>query len=129
MIALVRTVDGCFALDLESGELEPAAGFEREPEPRLNLPRVLDAAESGSTVLALVDARPPLLVSHDAGRTWRESGRGLPSGRAVAAAAHEPDTLLYASRNRLYLSRDGGVFWRALEAELPEIERVALREA
>jgi hypothetical protein len=38
----------------------------------------------------------------------------------------DPDTLLYAGRNRLYLSRDGGRFWHALAVELPEIEAVAL---
>ncbi len=58
--------------------------------------------------------------------TWRESGRGLPPGRAVAIAADDPDTIVYAARNRLYVSRDGGVFWHALDAELPEIEAVDL---
>jgi hypothetical protein len=88
--------------------------------------RVLAAAASGSTVVAVVEARPPLLVSYDAGATWNESGRGLPPGRAVAAAADDPDLLVYAARNRLYVSRNGGRFWEALAAELPEIERVAL---
>jgi hypothetical protein len=32
--------------------------------------------------------------------------------------------VLYGARNRLYLSRDGGRFWRALTVELPEIQRV-----
>jgi hypothetical protein len=122
------TVDGPFALDLETGEPEPSAPFEPDDGPSLILPRVLATAEAGSTVVALVDARPPMLVSHDAGATWRESGRGLPPGRAVAAAASNPDTLLYATRNRLYLSLNGGVFWAALPAELPEILSVALRE-
>jgi hypothetical protein len=36
--------------------------------------------------------------------------------------------LLFAARNRLYVSRDGGVFWTALAAELPKIEAVALTE-
>ena len=54
-------------------------------------------------------------------------GRGLPPGRAVAVAEDDPDTLVYAARNRLYVSRDGGIFWNALEVELPEIEAVALR--
>ncbi len=80
-------------------------------------------------MVALVDARPPMLVSHDAGSTWRESGRGLPPGRAVAVAAADPDTLLYATRNRLFVSRNGGVFWSSLAAELPEIRSVALRES
>jgi photosystem II stability/assembly factor-like uncharacterized protein len=73
-----------------------------------------------------VNTRPPLVVSHDAGRTWRESGRGLPPGRAVAIAEDEPDLMLFAARNRLYLSRDGGRFWEALALELPEIESVSL---
>jgi len=129
MIALVATVDGGFAFELDSGELSPAEPFEPEPGPRLNLPRIIASAQAGSTVVVLVDARPPMLVSYDAGRTWQESGRGLPAGRAVAAFADDPDVLLYATRNRLYLSRNGGVFWTALEAELPEIEAVALRES
>jgi hypothetical protein len=94
--------------------------------PALNLPRVVSAASSGSTVVAVVDAKPPLLVSHDAGATWRESGRGLPPGRAVAIAEDDPDLFVYAARNRLYVSRNGGVFWTALAVELPEIERIAL---
>jgi hypothetical protein len=67
-----------------------------------------------------------MLISHDAGTTWHESGRGLPPGRAVAVADDDPDLLVYGARNRLYLSRNGGVFWTALALELPEIERLAL---
>jgi hypothetical protein len=33
--------------------------------------------------------------------------------------------MLFAARNRLYLSENGGVFWRALVPELPEIQAVA----
>jgi photosystem II stability/assembly factor-like uncharacterized protein len=80
----------------------------------------------GATLVAVVDAKPPLLVSRDAGVTWSESGRGLPGGRAVAIAADDPDTILYAARNRLYLSQDGGRFWRALAVELPEIDALEL---
>ena len=126
MIALVATADVTFAVDLETEEVEPAEPFVPAPAPSLRLPRVVAAAEAGSTVLALVDAKPPLLVSHDAGSTWRESGRGLPAGRAIAIAADDPDTMLFAARNRLYVSRNGGVFWSALAVELPEIEAVAL---
>ncbi len=126
MIALVATVAGTFAVDLETEEVEPAQPFEPEPAPSLNLPRVAAAAQAGSTVVAVVAARPPMLVSHDAGATWRESGRGLPPGRAVAAAADDPDVLVYAARNRLYVSRNGGVFWTALAVELPEIAALAV---
>jgi hypothetical protein len=103
------------------------AGEER-PFPLDLLPRVIAAAASGSTVVAVVDTRPPLAVSHDAGVTWTQSGGGLPAGRAVAVADDDPDLVLYGARNRLYLSRDGGRFWTALAPELPEIETVDLRE-
>jgi hypothetical protein len=98
-----------------------------EPEPvSVSLPLVVAAASTGSTVIAVLDRRPPLAVSNDAGRTWRESGGGLPPGRSVAIAEDDPDYVLYAGRNRLYLSTDGGRFWRALTPELPEIEAVSL---
>ena len=125
MIVLVATMDGTFAVDLDDETVvsvpeEPVAA----PQPALNLPRLVAAAAAGSTVVAVVDTKPPLLVSHDAGTTWRESGRGLPPGRAVALAPDDPDVIVFASRNRLYLSRDGGMFWGAISAELPEITAV-----
>ena len=128
MIAIVSTAAGVFAVDLETEEVEP---FDDELEPvetpTLNLPRLVGAASVGATVFAVVDTKPPLVVSHDAGTTWRASGRGLPPGRAVAIAADEPDTAVFAARNRLYVTCDGGVFWNALAVELPEIAAVRLR--
>ena len=122
MIALVETVAGTFSVDLETDEVTPYDGaVEPVAAPALNLPRVVAAAAAGSTVIAVVDTKPPLVVSHDAGSTWRESGRGLPAGRAVAISADNPDVAVYAARNRLYLTRDGGLFWTALAVELPEI--------
>jgi hypothetical protein len=128
MNVLVATADGTFAVDLETEELGPAEPFEPAPTPVLNLPRVVAAAAAGSAVVAVVDASPPLLVSHDAGMTWRDSGRGLPAGRAVAISIGDPDVVVFAARNRLYLSRNGGVFWTALTLELPEITAVSLTE-
>jgi len=122
LTVLVATSSGVFAIDLDTAEVFPADPFEPAPRPSLNLPRVVAAAEAGSTVVAVVDARPPMVVSHDAGTTWRESGRGLPPGTAVAVADWDPDLLVYAARNRLYVSSNGGVFWRALALELPDIE-------
>jgi photosystem II stability/assembly factor-like uncharacterized protein len=87
----------------------------------LSLPLVVAAAAAGSAVFAVVDTKPPLVVSHDAGTTWRASGRGLPPGVAVAIFADDPDVAVYAARNRLFVTRDGGVFWTALALELPEI--------
>lgn len=130
MIARVQTADGVVEVDLEE---EAVLGLEHgetlaPPAPvSVSLPRVLAVAASGSTVVAVVDTKPPLVVSHDGGRTWRESGRGMPAGRAVAVAADDPDVVLYGARNRLYLSTDGGRFWRGLAVELPEIEALELR--
>jgi hypothetical protein len=124
---LVGTVAGSFAVDLETDEVEPWDGdVTPPPAPVLNLPRVIASAAAGSTVVAVVDAKPPILVSHDAGSTWRESGRGLPPGRAIAISSDDPDLLVYAGRNLLYVSRNGGLFWSALALELPEIERIAI---
>jgi hypothetical protein len=127
MKALVSTAYGAYAVDLETEEVSAAEGpVAPPPAPALALPLVLAAAASGSTVVAVLDRRPPLAISHDAGVTWREAGGGLPAGRAVAVAPDDPDLVLYAARNRLYVSTDGGRFWRALAPELPEIEAVAL---
>ena len=125
MIALVSTASGAFTVDLETEEVEAAyEGPAPAAEPVLNLPRLVAAAAVDATVVAVVAATPPLLVSHDAGSTWRAAGRGLPPGRAVAIAADDPEIVVYAARNRLYVSRNGGVFWTALPAELPEIVAV-----
>jgi photosystem II stability/assembly factor-like uncharacterized protein len=128
--ALVRTVDGVFEVDLEEelvlGTSDEDVGPDEVP---VSLPLLVAAAAVGSTVIAVVDRRPPLAISHDGGRTWREAGGGLPPGRAVAIDGDDPDHVVYAARNRLYESTNGGVFWRALTPELPEIEALALREA
>ena len=125
--ALVATAHGVYEIDVETEEiveLRRDAVVPRRPF-STDLPRVVAGDARGSTVVAVVERRPPLLISHDAGTTWRESGGGLPRGRAVAIAPDDPDLVLYAARNRLFVSRDGGRFWHALAPELPEIESVA----
>jgi hypothetical protein len=126
--AVVQTAMGTFEVDLDTEELEPTdmpLGLSGSEPLSLSLPRVIVAAASGSTIVAIVDRRPPLMLSYDAGATWREAGAGLPPGRAIAIA-DDPDVMLYASRNRLHVSENGGIFWRALAVELPEIESVSL---
>ncbi len=130
MKASVLTAGGVFLVDLEDGSvLGPAVGAPFDPAPAPAsppfLPRLVAASGAGSTVVAVVDARPPLAVSHAAGRTWRESGRGLPAGRAVAVSAENPDHVLFASHDRLYVSTDGGRFWRSLDAELDDVQAIA----
>jgi hypothetical protein len=126
VIAAVATADGVLLVDVEE---EAVIGEGTElPEaspPRVELPRVVAAAGAGATIVAVVDRRPPLAISNDAGATWREAGGGLPAGFAVAVADDDPDRMLYAARNRLYLSTNGGVFWRSLEPELPDVTGVA----
>jgi hypothetical protein len=129
--AIVQTELGTFAVDLETEEIEPAE-LEDVPvsEPlHLSLPRVIASAATGSTVVAVVDRRPPLVVSHDAGTTWRETGAGLPPGAAIAVSQDDPDLIVYASRNRLHVSTDGGVFWHALSVELPKVEALTLESS
>ena len=123
MNALVETDGGVYAVDVETEEVVsfvPGASLDPPPPPHTDLPRVVAAAAAGSTVVVAVDAKPPLYVSHDAGSTWRESGRGLPVGRAVAVASDDPDRVLFATGERVYASRDGGRFWSRLATELPE---------
>ena len=128
MRATVQTEHGVYTVDVEEElvlELEEGSTLE-VPAVETGLPLVVAAAASGSTVIAVLDRRPPLAISHDAGRTWSEAGAGLPAGRALAIGDEDPDLVLYAARNRLHLSRDGGRFWQALALELPEITAVRL---
>lgn len=126
MIAAVETIDGVLLVDVEE-ETVLGAGTElpATAPPAVELPRVVAAAASGPTIVAVVARRPPLAISNDAGATWREAGGGLPAGFAVAVADDDPDRMLFAARNRLYVSTNGGLFWRSLAPELPDICGVA----
>jgi hypothetical protein len=127
--ALVATAHGVYAVDVDDdrvlGLVEAALA---PPGGESPFPRTVAADAHGSRQVVVVECRPPLLVSHDAGTTWSEAGGGLPAGRAVAISPEHPDLVLYAARNRLFLSRDGGRFWSALTVELPEIDAVAWEE-
>jgi hypothetical protein len=126
MIAAVQTIEGVLLVDVDE---EQVLGDGKElPEvdaPGVELPRIVATARSGSTIAAIVDRRPPLAVSRDNGSTWTEAGGGLPAGFAIAIADDDPDRMVYAARNRLYVSVNGGVFWRALTLELPDVLAVA----
>jgi hypothetical protein len=124
---LVQTADALLTIDPDEGvvEIEAGVGLERPPDVPVSLPGVRACVASGSTLVALVARRPPLVISHDAGRTWHEAGGGLPSGRAIAIDEDDPDRILFAARNRVWLSTNGGRFWESLALDLPEIEAVA----
>lgn len=124
MNAVARTLAGTFVIDLEDEEVIGEVDAFEPAKVNVELPRVVAAAASGATIVAVVDRRPPLAISNDAGRTWREAGGGLPPGFAIAVHEDNPDLMLFAARNRLYLSENGGTFWRALVPELPDIDAV-----
>jgi hypothetical protein len=126
--AAVRTLVGTFLVELESEEVVGETEAFEPPRIDVQLPRVVAAAATGSTVVAVVDRRPPLAISSDAGRTWREAGGGLPPGFAIAVHHDNPDVMLFGARSRLYLSENGGIFWRALVPELPDIEAVRFED-
>ena len=120
MRAAVEVAGGVAIVDLEEEnvvDVEPGSSIE-PPEVEVGLPLVVSADRSGPLIVAVVARRPPLVVSRDAGSTWRETGSGLPPGRAVAISPAHPDLILFASESRLYLSRDGGRFWHGLALEL-----------
>jgi len=127
MRAAVETGEGVAVVDLEDEEIvefEDGATLD-ERTVTVELPLVVAADASGALVVAVVSRRPPLVVSRDAGSTWRESGHGLPPGRDVAISPDHPDVILFAAKTRLYLSRDGGRFWNPLAAlELDGIRRI-----
>lgn len=136
---LVECVDDLFVIELgidgapDSIRDSEAGGRlpERERPDRL-VPawargHLLDIDRRNATIAMLLDRRPPLMVSHDLGRTWSERGAGLAPGRALAVDEN-PDRIVVAGRNRLFVSFNGGVFWRSLTAELPEINDVAWGE-
>jgi hypothetical protein len=126
MIAAVQTVEGVLLVDVDEEQLVGDGSELPEADaPSVELPRVVATARSGSTIVAIVERRPPLAISRDNGSTWTEAGGGLPAGFAVAIAEDDPDRMVYAARHRLYVSVNGGVFWRALTLELPDVLAVA----
>jgi hypothetical protein len=118
---------GTVEVDLDEDEVVDVDGVELAPapEPAVDLPLVVATAAHGSTVVAVVNRRPPLVVSNDGGATWRETGAGLAPGVAIAISPDHPDLMVYATAERLHVSRDGGRFWTALAVELPAITSVA----
>lgn len=124
---LVACALGTVAVDLDEDDDAEVVDDELPPieAPEVDLPLLVAAASHGSTVVAIVDRRPPLVVSGDGGITWREAGAGLGRLVAVAISPEHPDLVVVATAERLHVSRDGGRFWTALTVELPSITAVA----
>jgi hypothetical protein len=135
MRAEIGCDDGVYAVEIGDGaeddellERDEGVAVERTRPLDLTPPwaagQTLDIDAAGSTIVLLLNRRPPLMISRDSGSTWSERGAGLSAGRAVALG-ESPDDMLYAARNRVYVSRDGGIFWRSVAVELPEIRDIA----
>jgi hypothetical protein len=124
VVELGATAEDDSLIQERTGESLPPRPRPVELLPAFVSESLVDIDALGATVVVAVDRRPPLLVSGDGGLTWSERGGGLPRGLAVALG-ETPDDVLYAARNRLFVSSDGGVFWRAVSVELPEIEAIA----
>lgn len=124
---LVACALGTVAVDLDEDDDAEVVDEKLPPveAPEVDLPLLVAAASHGSTVVAIVDRRPPLVVSGDGGITWREAGAGLGRLVAVAISPEHPDLVVVATAERLHVSRDGGRFWTALTVELPSITAVA----
>ncbi len=125
---LAETAFGIATVDVDAGELVALEAGEPLPRPSvegLGLPRLVAADAHGSRVVAALDMRPPLAVSDDAGVTWREAGAGMPPVVAVAIAPDHPDVVAAVTATRVYVSHDGGRFWRSLPTELEGIVAVA----
>jgi hypothetical protein len=123
---VVECAVGTVEVDVDEDEVvdDFASPLPPTSPPSIELPLLVAVAAQGSTVIAVVDRRPPLVVSNDGGLTWRETGAGLGPGVDVAVSPDHPDLVVYATRERLHVSRDGGRFWTALTVELPEITSV-----
>ena len=70
----------------------------------------------------LNDFSPRAYVTHDAGKSWREIGHGLPDGAYIKVVREDPRQpgLLYAGTSRgVHVSFDDGENWQSLQLNLP----------
>ncbi len=122
----VATVEGTVAVDVEDelvlGSVDTPVAPERVP---LQLPRLIAASASAPRSSRSSTAGRRSSSPTTPARPGARRAAACPAGFAVAIHPDDPDRVLFAARNRLYLSVDGGRFWRALEPELPDIEAVA----
>lgn len=75
---------------------------------------------SRDTLAASIDGRA--MISHDGGRTWKETGLGSTGGRVdtLAADAFLPQRIWAASAHRIVVSDDFGSAWRSAGRLLPD---------
>jgi len=72
----------------------------------------------------LDDDTPFVYVTHDLGKTWRESHAGIPDGSFVNVVRADPVRrgLIYAgTETGVYVSFDDGMAWQSLRANMPVV--------
>ena len=124
---LVSCALGVVSLDLDDGEITlldddlPARGEPPSSDCRCWSPPIASALGSSRWSTATAAAR----LQRRAGSRGASSAAGCRPGVDVAIDPDSPDTIAYSTDERIYLSRSGGVFWEALETELPEIAAIS----
>ncbi|MGI9658996.1 MAG: hypothetical protein ACR2OD_08805 [Gaiellaceae bacterium] len=121
--AVELRADGSEDVDARPGATMPPRERDESLAPSWARSSLVDVDASGSTIVLLLQRRPPVLASYDGGGSWRERAGGVPIGVAIAVADN-PDHVVMATETRLFVSLDGGQFWRSLETELDEITDV-----
>jgi hypothetical protein len=86
----------------------------------------LDAASAYVAVdrHRLDDDSPSIYITHDYGKTWRESHAGIAPASFVNVVRADPERpgLLYAgTETEVYVSFDDGVQWQSLRANMPVV--------
>ena len=110
-------------------EWDPRLWPRRVPRHYQLIPTVCFNCESACGLLGWVD-RETMEVRKFEGNPAHPGSRGrnCAKGPATLNQVNDPDRILYAAEHRVYVSLDGGRFWRALEPELPQIKSVAWLE-
>ena len=128
MIALVATAAGTFAVDLETRRRSTPAEPFVPPRRSRAQPAAGGRGRRGGLDGRRRRRRPPADPRLVRRRLDLARVRPRPSARGARSRSRRPTPTrsLYAARNRLYVSRNGGVFWTALAVELPEIEALDL---
>ena len=111
-------------LDVESEDVLGAVDVRRRA--RAARARAAAARRGGGERRDRRRARRPAAAAPDLGRRRRDLARGgrrAAPGFDVAVDPSDPDRVLYAARNRLHLSTDGGLFWRSLDARAARTSR------
>ncbi|MEM1261652.1 MAG: hypothetical protein AAGH76_04615 [Pseudomonadota bacterium] len=95
---------------------------------------IIARPDDSGVVLASVGDKPSgeagvLLISHDAGRSWRQATLSEPVNSTIwSIAAHpsNPEQLFFATIfGQIYRSDDGGESWQKMTRELGEIRMIA----